>query len=168
MVCAGLTALLVLLAFASAARADCMSECQSDYGACTRTYNERGCVHDRSICMQRCNMSGGSGTEYGALAYSRATWHFGFSYGKASQSAAKQEALAECGKRSGRGGGCAVEVWFAGCGALARGPRGAFGAEQDRSLDVARAKALATCRMHAGTACRIEQWVCADGRRDPQ
>lgn len=102
-------------------------------------------------------------TSWGAIA-ARADGH-GYAYNQPSRSAAEQVARAQCERQSGRPatGACEVRVWFEnGCGALAAGNFGEWGAATGVDRDAAAKAAVTQCDAHLPTEpCRAVVSVCS-------
>lgn len=93
---------------------------------------------------------------YGAIAYSKSTGRYGYSYDYGTQSMAEAQALGNCGDVS-----CHVYVWFKNsCGALAKADNGDLGWGWSGSRGSAEARALANCRSVSGQSCDIVCWAC--------
>jgi hypothetical protein len=150
----------VLTMLTGEAVADCMSNCSSAYYSCVRGFGERDCATTRSICQNRCVISG-SGA-YGAIAYSPSTGAHGYSYRQGSRSAAERRALREC-RNYAKAGDCRVEVWYSNnCGALAVGSGTARGSAYAANAAAASAAALRYCRSrNGGRACVIKRATCS-------
>ncbi|WP_329412113.1 DUF4189 domain-containing protein [Nocardia vinacea] len=96
--------------------------------------------------------------EYGAIAISRSTSHYGFWYGSGSFAAAESNAVNSCIKYGG-GSDCTAKIsWRNGCGALAIS-RNYWSYGSGPSLAAAKNKALAN---NPGNAY-IEHWNCTSG-----
>jgi len=93
---------------------------------------------------------------YGAIAYSKSTGTYGYSYDYASRSEAEQAALSHC-KRDD----CEIKSWFKNsCGALAKAGNGALGYSwAAANRQEAESIALEQCRKR-GSNCRILCWAC--------
>jgi hypothetical protein len=90
---------------------------------------------------------------YGAIAYNDSSRMVGWSFNYATQWAAEDRALAECGR------GCDIVTWFRNaCGALAIGS-GGWGADWGNNRREAEVKALGLCGQYSKD-CYIERWVC--------
>ncbi len=89
---------------------------------------------------------------FGAIALSRTSNRFGYSYDWPSSAQATQRALQECGSPD-----CQVVLTFGGgCGAVAEGPnRTGLGTGKTRAL--AEQAALQVCRE---PGCRVTVWAC--------
>lgn len=92
---------------------------------------------------------------FGAIAYSRSTGAFGYSYGHYSQSEAEQDALARCDASDRK-----VVGWMRNAyGALALGDDpGAYGFAWGTTRERAEQAALAACQKQT-TNCYIKRWV---------
>jgi hypothetical protein len=109
-----------------------------------------------------------SGASFGAIAATSTTGDFyGPSFGRSSQAEAKRKALANCNRQAGAVDACEIATWFSdGCGALAIGSDGTWGADRAKTTAEASAKALEACRSEDDSgACslvalyRLGRWV---------
>lgn len=152
-------AAMSILSASVGAASDCTSSCDSDYWACTNTSSVSTCSHYRSMCYQRCTLSGPA-LQYGAIAYSPSANKYGIWAGAASQTDAEAGAVRKC--RNYGGNEDCKPVWFAtpNCGALATGPN-RWGSEWGASRDEAKEKALAICGNGGSVMCAVEAAVCA-------
>lgn len=82
---------------------------------------------------------------------------YGHSFGRYSQAEAKREALANCNRQAGVADACEIATWFSdGCGALAIGSDGTWGADRAETTAEASAKALKACRSEVDSgACSV-------------
>ena len=96
--------------------------------------------------------------DYGAIAYSRRTGHYGYATHHRSRRAAEDRALDECARRD-----CKIEVWFRdNCAALATGSEGqVVGWAYNRRLEEAKENAIEQCRAHDGRHCRVVVSACS-------
>ena len=93
---------------------------------------------------------------YGAIAYSKSTGQYGYSYDYSTETMAKAQALSNCGDVS-----CHVYVWFRNaCGALAKADNGDLGWGWSGSRGGAEARAIAKCQSVSGRSCNIVCWTC--------
>lgn len=156
-------AVLLLLASPWAARADCASDCQASYHNCLRGSNADSCLSAQGVCLNRCTVNR---ERHGAIAYSPRKEVFGYSHDYDSARAAGDVAVRNCRGQERGADDCRVLVTFHNaCGALALGDRGAYGSAWGPSRREASAKALAECRPHGGTSCKIEREVCSGAGR---
>lgn len=101
---------------------------------------------------------------WGAIASMGGYYGYGIDYG--SRLEAEREALFQCGRKSGRPGGCVVRTRFnRSCGALAQGYRGRhtyWGAAHAPTRHQARKQAVAQCnsRMHL-ESCKVIVFGCS-------
>lgn len=103
-------------------------------------------------------MAGVAWDNYGAIAHSRSSGAWGYSYDYPSRSVAENRAMAEC---RARGRGCEVVVWFRNaCGALAVASGGARGWGWAGSRGEAESIALDYCRQYGGGDCEVKCWAC--------
>jgi hypothetical protein len=95
---------------------------------------------------------------YGAIAYDRASDSWGASYDHASQQAANESAMRECGKFTSH---CEVVVKFWGnlCAAYATGPGTTDGWGSGASRPAAEQQAVSACRSRGGP-CEAKVWAC--------
>lgn len=99
------------------------------------------------------------GESFGAIAFGPGRRAYSWVYGAETPAQAEQEALSSCAKMASD---CRVVVDFSnGCGALALGAEGAFGAAQGARKDQAAAGALAACRRDTGGDCKLATSACA-------
>ncbi len=98
---------------------------------------------------------------WGAIA-SQGRW-YGQAFSYATRAAAETSALAQCRRGAVRPGSCAVRAYFdRGCGALAEGNFGEWGAATAPTLDAARKSAAAQCDGHLPTEpCKVVASVCS-------
>ena len=151
-------ATLIAASASTDARADCFSACDSSYYSCARSFNERDCATQRSICTNRCVM--GEVRRYGAIAYSPSTGTYGTSWRYASRDAAEDAALQAC--RQSDVTDCEIGVYFYDrCGALAKGSDGAYGMDHGRTEAAAKRNALTVCQRYTEESCRIEVSFCS-------
>ena len=93
---------------------------------------------------------------YGAIAYSPSTKHYGWSYDYPSRAAAESAASANCRKQASD---CIVPLWFRNaCGALAIGS-GGYGTAWATDRSGAERQALVVCRRYT-MDCAVTRWVC--------
>lgn len=91
---------------------------------------------------------------YGAIAMNKYTGRTGYSYNYHSIEAAKSEAILQCGSN------CRSMLWFKnGCGAIAFGHHGRYGAGIAGSRRAAEARAVSECGL---SSCRPKVWACTD------
>lgn len=103
-----------------------------------------------------------SGEAFGAIAYSRSTGNYGYSYGKASRPEAERVALGFCAAQRDRAQDCGVLVWFwNSCAALAKASNGAYGGDHAADRPSAQQAALRICANYGGGDCRVIQTVCS-------
>ena len=163
-------AVLALLFLPAAAQAqDCEAQCRTTcYGQGQSDYWK--CDDDRRSCIAACR-SGQNNTgpgpvvtrSFGAIAYSRSSGGYGYSFGHPSRRVAEGVALGHCRNDAKGAGDCGVLVWFwNACAALAVAPNGSYGG--DHAPDRARAErsAVRTCASHGGVGCRVVRWVCSN------
>jgi hypothetical protein len=95
--------------------------------------------------------------EFGAIAYSRATGHYGYSSQEASRADAEDVALNHCEGRD-----CRIKIWFKNsCAALATSQDGKYtGWAHDLDLDEAKERAVEECRNVGGRRCRVLVSAC--------
>jgi hypothetical protein len=88
---------------------------------------------------------------------------YGYSFGWSSRAQAEREALANCNRQAGEANACEVAIWFSdGCGALAIGSDGAWGADWSETASEASAKALKACRSEDDSgACEVVKSFCS-------
>ncbi len=99
---------------------------------------------------------GNSNTFFGAIAYSKSTGRWGYSYGYGDPSSANNAARNECGRDD-----CEVKVVFwNGCGALAKGRNGGMGWGTAGSRYGAESRALQECNS-VDSDCEIICWACS-------
>ena len=93
---------------------------------------------------------------FGAIAFSKATGAYGFSYDHQSRRDAEARAMAECNSRSR---GCKIAIWFKNaCGSVAIGQNG-WGSAWAGSRGNAERAAIANCSKHT-SGCRVLAWSC--------
>ena len=99
--------------------------------------------------------------QWGAIA-ARPDGH-GYAFNQPSRAAAEQVARAQCERPAGATGACDVRVWFErGCGALATGNFGEWGAAVGADKAAATKAAVAQCDAHLPTEpCRAAVSVCS-------
>jgi len=154
----------LLLTAAPPATADCASDCQSAYRSCRG--NSDSCLSQQGVCLNRCTVDGGGGQRHGAIAYSELKEVYGYSRDFGTPREAASAAVGNCRKEDKGASDCRVVVTFRNaCGALARGDKGAYGSAWATSSREAASKALAECRPHGGSSCKIERQVCSGGGR---
>ncbi|BBK37036.1 hypothetical protein STAQ_21140 [Allostella sp. ATCC 35155] len=103
-----------------------------------------------------------AGEAFGAIAYSRATGNYGYSYGKASRPEAERVAVGFCAAQRDRAEDCNVLVWFwNSCAALAKASNGAYGGDHAADRQAAQQAALRICSNYGGGDCRVIQTVCS-------
>ena len=91
---------------------------------------------------------------YGAIAMNKSTGRTGYSYNFHSIEAAESEAILQCGAN------CQSMLWFKnGCGAIAFGHHGRYGAAIGGSRRAAEARAVSECGLNS---CRPKVWACTD------
>jgi hypothetical protein len=122
--------------------------------------------------MARCNSgqdqpdsNARPGGSFAAIAATATTGNFyGYSYGWSSRERAEQEALANCNRQAGAANACKIALWFSdGCGALATGSDGAWGADWAPTVAEASAKALRLCRKEDGSDnCKVVKSFCSN------
>lgn len=102
-----------------------------------------------------------AGGRWGAIA-SVGGWH-GYAFDQPSREAAEGAARTQCDRAAGRAGSCVVRVAFErGCGALARGNYGEWGAASEPSAAAAGRSAAAQCESHLpAEPCRVVVSVCS-------
>jgi hypothetical protein len=152
---------LAVMFGSSAARADCASDCEAAYRSCRG--NPDSCLSAQGVCLNRCTLDGGGGAQrHGAIAYSARTQRHGYSYGYESEKAASNVAMQNCRRQDNGATDCQIAVTFYNaCGALARGDKGAHGADWGNTGREASAKALEKCRKRGGDSCKIDRQVCS-------
>ena len=92
--------------------------------------------------------------QFGAVAIDEATGATGYAVNQASQAAAEQAAVQDCGSA-----GCVAAVWFSNaCGAVALGS-GGYGAGWAENRDGASVYAIDACERYA-SGCTVRQVVC--------
>lgn len=97
-----------------------------------------------------------SADNFGAIAFSKSTGAYGFSYDHQSRRDAEAGAMNECRSRSR---GCAVAIWFKNaCGSVATGPNG-WGSAWAGSRGNAEQAALVNCSKHTRN-CKVLAWTC--------
>ena len=150
----------LLISSSSPARADCASDCAASYRSCRG--NPDSCLAAQGVCLNRCTLDRGQSRErHGAIAYSTRTQFHGYSYGYESEKAASSVAVGNCKRQDSGATDCRVLVTFYNaCGALARGDKGAHGAEWGHTGREAAAKALEKCRARGGDSSTIERHDC--------
>lgn len=146
------------------AGADCASDCEAAYRSCRG--NPDSCLAAQGVCLNRCTLDRGQSRErHGAIAYSARTQVHGYSYGYESEKAASDVAVQNCRRQDPGARDCQVAVTFHNaCGALARGEKGAHGADWGHSGREASTKALVKCRARRGDSCKIDRQVCSGAR----
>ncbi|MBW6422618.1 DUF4189 domain-containing protein [Rhizobium sp. XQZ8] len=93
---------------------------------------------------------------FGAIAYSPATGATGWSYDHNSRRSAERTAQNNCNAND-----CEIAIWFKnGCGAVAVGQQGGWGADWGADIDPAKYLAVEACRQHT-TGCRVVRWQCS-------
>lgn len=94
---------------------------------------------------------------YGAIAYSKASRTWGWSYDYSNRQGAEREALSEC---KAQGTDCIVVLWFANaCGALAVAPDGNYQTAWAADRHAAEGAAMRKCAT-VSERCVVETWVC--------
>ena len=157
-------AVLAVMSTPSPVRADCADDCQAAYRSCRG--NPDSCLAAQGVCLNRCSLGDGPSRErHGAIAYSARTQFHGYSYGYESEKAAGDVAVQNCRRQDAGATDCRVLVTFHNaCGALARGDKGAHGADWGHTGREAVVKALEKCRARGGDSCKIDRQVCSRGR----
>lgn len=140
----------------------CYGQSQSDYWKCE---------DDRRSCVASCRseqQGSGSGSsapaarQFGAIAHSRATGDYGYSFGQPSRGRAEETALGYCRGQRNRAQDCSVLVWFwNACAALAIAGNGAFGGDHAPDRKTAQQSALRICANYAGANCKVVRTVCS-------
>lgn len=96
---------------------------------------------------------------FGAIAYSPATGALGWSYEHNTRRSAESTAYGNC-----NAGDCRIAIWFKnGCGAVAVGNGGGWGADWGADRDPAQYLAVEACRKHTN-GCRVVRWQCSGNR----
>ena len=138
---------------AQSALAQCWDAC-STY---CDMYNQGTCSAYRRTCERRCGPGPNPARSFGAIAYSRSTGAYGYSYKYANRAEAEKRAIQECGKND-----CEVAAWFFNnCGALVTGSNGAWGAGYGDNERTAQVAARARCAKEGGTNCEIKFTQCS-------
>jgi serine/threonine-protein kinase len=102
--------------------------------------------------------SSGAQAAWGAIAYSQSTGAAGWSYDAVNEVDAEIRALNNCGKYASD---CETAVTFRnGCGALAVGSNGGWGADWGADRYAAQSDALDRCEDH-DSGCRVTRWQCS-------
>ncbi|SOE08316.1 uncharacterized protein DUF4189 [Hoeflea halophila] len=97
-----------------------------------------------------------SADNFGAIAFSKSTGAYGYSYDHQSRQNAEAVAMNECRSRSR---GCKVAIWFKNaCGSVAIGPNG-WGSAWAGSRGNAERAALSNCSKHTRN-CKVLAWTC--------
>jgi len=97
-----------------------------------------------------------SNAQFGSIAYSKSTGHWGYSYGYGDPTSANLGARNYCGKDD-----CEVMVVFwNGCGALAKGRNGGMGWGTAGSRSGAESQALQECNS-IDSDCEVICWACS-------
>ncbi len=121
---------------------------------------------DPAMCLMSCGSGPSPGYDtsasFGAIYISSSTGASGLSSGRASRSAAEQQALGVCRAQAGQANDCKLAIWFdRRCAALAIGQNKAWGARYEISGSLAIRRALAACRAEGGVDCRIVRSNCS-------
>lgn len=157
-------AVLAVMSTPLPARADCADDCQAAYRSCRG--NPDSCLAAQGVCLNRCTLDREPDRErHGAIAYSVRKQVHGYAYGSDSEKTASNVAVKNCRSQDSGAADCRVLVTFHNaCGALARGDKGAHGAEWGHTGREAAAKALEKCRARAGDSCKIDRQFCSGAR----
>jgi serine/threonine-protein kinase len=95
---------------------------------------------------------------FGAIAYSPSTGATGWSYDHGSRRDAERTARNNCDQSAND---CRTAIWFKnGCGALAVGQGGGWGADWGADIDPAKYLAVEACRQNA-SGCKVIRWQCS-------
>lgn len=93
---------------------------------------------------------------FGAIAYSPATGALGWSHDYNSRRGAESTAYNNCNAND-----CRIAIWFKnGCGAVAVGNGGGWGADWGADIDPAKYLAVEACQKHTN-GCRVVRWQCS-------
>ena len=136
--------------------AGCRQVCTRDESCDQLSGNERwSCI--RGTPAQSCQTV--CSDQYGALAYSRSTGAYGYSYDFDSEARAKRTALNNCGRGAPD---CQVVITFIDqCGALAETPRHEVSTGLGKTRKEAEDRSLAACRAAGGKDCSVAAWTCS-------
>jgi len=149
----GVLALFVGIGLACEVQAGCREVCTSN---CDGTIGEEfwNCRrHEIKSCETVCRDS------HGAIAYSRQTGAWGYSYDHDSQARASRRALGHC---EGRAPDCRIVVTFVEqCGAIAETAQRDVSHGLGKTRKEAEDRSLAACRVATGKACTVAAWVCS-------
>ena len=148
-------ALFVGIGLACEVQAGCRVVCTPPPSCNQATENERWrCSRgSTSPCETVCSDS------HGAIAYSRQTGAWGYSYAHDSQARASRMALGHCERRAPD---CRIVVNFVDqCGAIAETTRRDVSPGLGGTRKEAEDRSLAACRAAAGKACTVAAWVCS-------
>ena len=157
----GVLATVMLFAAPLASQADCAADCSAAYRSCRG--DPDSCLSAQGVCLNRCTVDR---ERHGAIAYSAKKEVYGYSYDVGSSNEAAAAALRNCRNQGKGADDCKVVVTFRdACGALALGDNGAYGSAWALSRRDAAVKALAECRPHGGSSCKIERQVCSGAGR---
>ncbi len=142
----------------------CYGQSQSDYWKCED--DRRSCVASCRSEQQGTGSGSGSSApaarQFGAIAHSRATGDYGYSFGQASRGRAEETALGYCRGQRNRAQDCSVLVWFwNACAALATAGNGAFGGDHAPDRKTAQQSALRICADYGGANCKVVRTVCS-------
>ena len=91
---------------------------------------------------------------------------YGYAFNHPTRAAAENAARAECERKAGRAGACAVRTVFDNaCGAMATGNFGEWGVASAPTIAAARTEATAQCDSHLPTEpCKVMVAVCSGTR----
>jgi hypothetical protein len=156
----GVLALFVGIGLACEVQAGCRQVC-TDLGKCDHLSGEE---------RWRCTSSLGYGNEplscetvcydyHGAIAYSRQTGAWGYSYAHDSQNRARHAALRQCRRHASD---CHIVVTLVEqCGAIAETTQRDVSPGLGKTRKEAEDRSVAACRAAGGKACTVAAWVCS-------
>jgi len=146
------------LALPTAARADCIDECDTRYNCTGVGVDFNLCDQERMECMQtECSKPR---ILYGAIAYGAESTAAGWAYDMGTAGDADRTALANCNKY---GNDCKLVASFSNsCAAVAAiEKKGVFSVGRGSTQSEAQSNAIDACTSRNGKGCEIEAWSCA-------
>ncbi|WP_117192593.1 DUF4189 domain-containing protein [Rhizobium terrae] len=118
----------------------------------------RSLLRTATLCAVFFSAGGALADSFGAISYSPSTGATGWSYDHGSRRSAERTAQDGCFQNAND---CRIAIWFKnGCGAVARGDGGGWGADWGADRGPAEYLALQACRQHT-TRCRVVRWQCS-------
>lgn len=153
----GVLALFVGIGLAGEVEAGCRQVCTEAIDGCWGTSGDERWRCERSASSPSCETV--CSESYGAIAYSRQTGAWGYSFDHRSQERASRTARGQCARRAPD---CQIVVNFKDqCGAIAESTRGQVRPGLGRTRKEAEDRSLAACRTAGGKVCTVVAWSCS-------